>query len=145
MTNKRPTKFKPAARGFQFDEEEEELVEGRHAYYATPKRTVKTSGTIPKEKETKVKAITRLRRAAIDLGVDPLEAARQTLQHYLEFMDENGELPKGVYGAQLNDLFRFIHEAEKGTADAKNAQAAAVEAWLSAAPEVKDELDDELL
>ena len=60
-------------------------------------------------------------------------------------MDKAGELPKGVYGAQLNDLFRFIYEAEKGTADAKNAMNQSIEAWLSAAPEAKDELDEDLL
>lgn len=146
MTNKRPTKYNQASRGFHFeDDEDEELVAGKHPYYAKPKTTVKTSGPIPKVKEPVVKPITRLRRAAIDLGVDPVQAARETLQYYIEYMDETGELPKGVYGAQLNDLFRFLHEAEKGSADARNAQAAAVEAWLSATPEAKDELDDELL
>ena len=62
---------------------------------------------------------------------DVIASAQALLAHLLETLDQKNELPKGFFGSNLTDLYRFIAEHKVSKVAKKTEETtSALEKWI---------------
>ena len=73
----------------------------------------------------------KCRKAMREAENDILASAQALLAHLLETLDQKHELPKGFFGSNLTDLYRFIAEHKVSKVSKKTDEAtSALEKWI---------------
>jgi hypothetical protein len=73
----------------------------------------------------------KCRKAMREAENDILASAQALLAHLLETLDQKKELPKGFFGSNLTDLYRFIAEHKVSKVSKKSDEAtSALEKWI---------------